>query len=183
MKNIAEIESIYNDKINDVKEWCDEIFSKKFSYYFDKVIELYDKMSTCSNSQFSNSDLEWILTSLPLNLISAAETINDFRLSYEVVKLNSKQRYAEYLNEVPDFSNTAKKEYADNKSLDDKLLMMAYSSLITRAENQISYCKELIMGAKKVWDSRVKSEDVVPINPIDTSGKSDLPDYGKAYIK
>ena len=51
---------------------------------------------------------------------------------------------------------------------EERVLELAYSCLLDRIQREVSYSKELIMGAKKVWDSRRKADTSNPVSEIPT---------------
>lgn len=135
-----------------------EIYDKYFTKYFQKEVELYTKFQD-TDIAITDGELEWILLSLPLDLKAASNALAQFKQHNEIVKLKIKQR----------------KNSGDTDDLDEefKLMTIIYSSVITRVESDISFSKELIMGAKKVWDARRRTEQVNPVNEIST----ELPEY------
>ena len=62
----------------------------------------------------------------------------------------------------------AKAEEAESKMEEYTILSNALETLITRVDSEISFSRELIMSAKKIFDARRNTEQVNPINPIDT---------------
>lgn len=162
------VEKIFNDTyksdILPIQIYCDEIYKNNgFEQCFCNVDVLIGKMES-NVTPISDSDLEWILIELPMKLFAASESLNKLRLSLEVLKLKIKETK---LNK--DSSN--ENEY--------QVLKIVHENIISRVENQVTMSKELIMGAKKVWDSRRSAEKSNPIKEVD------LPDYvpDKEYIK
>jgi len=137
----------------------DDIYSNYFAKYFSKVSEMHTRFSDI-NVSITDKELEWIITSLPLDLFAASDALAQFKQHNEIVKLTIKQRKQDKKAEEID------EEY--------KLMSIVYSSVIAKVEHQISFSKELIMGAKKVWDARKRTEQSNPINEVTTP---DLPDY------
>ena len=140
----------------------DEIYNKYFAKHFQRESEMYARFRD-SDIPISDTELEWILISLPLDLRMASNSLTQFKQHNEIVKLKIKQR------------KSAKVDNADGMDEEFKLMNIIYTSVITRVELEISFSKELIMGAKKVWDSRRNGEsapvgEVVPKEP-------ELPDY------
>lgn len=135
-----------------------DIYDKYFASYFKKEVDMYAKFQD-TDIVITDSELEWILISLPLDLKAASNALAQFKQHNEIVKLKIKQR----------------KNTGDTDDLDEeyKLMSIIYSSVITRVEADISFSKELIMGAKKVWDARRKTEQVTPI----AETNAELPDY------
>ena len=138
-----------------------EIYDKYFAPYFKKVADIHNRFQD-TDTLISDKELEWIITSLPLELFSVANALAQFKQHNEIVKLTVKQR------------SKTKKDDPDGMDEEYKLMAIIYSAVISRVEQEISFSKELIMGAKKVWDAR-RSGEQVPIGP--TIVEPDLPDY------
>ena len=129
----------------------------------------------------------------PLELFTAAEKLNALRLNCEVVKLKNKQTLEKLRKDVTDAATqeglnktqTAERvaHAISEKMVEYEVLYTAYSSVITRVENEQTFSKELIMGAKKVWDSRRSAENSNPVKEV----IPDLPEYditaNKQYVK
>ena len=135
----------------------DDIYKKYFSRYFRKEAEMHNRFKD-AEKPITDEELEWLITSLPLELFAVANALAQFKQHNEIVKLKIKQR-------------KGKKELEDD-GLDDeyKLMSIIYASVITRVEQEISFSKELIMGAKKVWDARKSGE-----KPITGGISNDIP--------
>lgn len=164
------IANYYQDDISDVSRWCDNEYQGKFASTFDAVRTIHRELKI---RQISDADLQWIIIDLPMELINISEKLNDLKLSLEVIKIKKKALIRE-----------AKCSNTSFDSHEHDLVISAYNMLISRVETQMSFSRELIMGAKKVWDSRRKTESVNPISEIDS-----LPEYippapvSKTYIK
>lgn len=143
-----------------------EIYEKYFSSYFIKEQELYQRFQD-SSVPITDKELEWIITSLPLDLYAASDALAQFKAHNEIIKLTIKSR----------------KKVAKDKpeEIDDEYQIMnvVYSAVINKIESKLTFSKELIMGAKKVWDARRRTEQA-PIKEV-----NDLPDYTikNTYIK
>jgi len=139
----------------------DEIYHKYFSNYFIKEAEMHQKFRD-TEVPITDKELEWIITVLPLDLFSVSNALAQFKQHHEIVKLKVKQR--------------SKNKDASVDGLDEefKLMSIIYSSVIARVEQEVSFSKELIMGAKKVWDARRNSEQS-PIGP--SLPQVELPEY------
>lgn len=180
------LQSVMNDDIDAVQEWCNEMYDQSFASYFEETRKLYERMR--SNSRIITDDeLSDILTLTPLNLFSVSEELNRFRLNYEVIKLKVKENEIDrkYLDSNKSEHNVAYK--LSSSEVEDKLILTAYNAVITRVENEISFSRELIMAAKKLWDRRKQTEDA---NPIGASVGKQLPAYpdphstgSQTYIK
>ena len=155
------VESLKEDFIS-ADALVSEIYDKYFARYFKKEIEMHERFNDASVS-ITDNELEWLITSLPLELFSVATALAQFKQHNEIVKLKIKQR-----------KNKDKDAVDDGLEEEYKLMSIIYVSVITRVEQEISFSKELIMGAKKVWDAR-RSGDRAPIG--EKLPEPDLPGY------
>lgn len=174
--NLSKTLSKLKCDIDSVQEWANCQYLEYFANYFKGEVELYDKLKSV-NSIITDSELEWILTSLPLELFSVSENLSKLKTAQEVIKLHIKQAEQEYIQVTSDQSESLSKRKEDAAMLtaEDKLLVTVYNSIIERVEKEMSFSRELIMSAKKIWDARRASE--APIPSVDTSEESKLPEY------
>ncbi len=194
MSTISETFDQYREDAEAIHEFCEDLYSKNFSVYFDGVRDLYTRLKSKTHP-ISNEELAYILTDLPLELFSAAENLNKLRLDHEVVKLKNKETLEKtrrtLMEEVTQVeqSKSSRQEIVsralNEKMVEYEILLSAYNSVITRVENEQSFARELIMGAKKIWDSRRGAESSDPVGPVVPEDESELPDYRlpKQYIK
>lgn len=183
--NIREIADRYTEDVIAVQDWCDELYEEYFSSYFVGEKSLFNKIKSNANS-VTDSELEWILTSLPLELFEVAEKLSQFKLNQEVVKLKIREKELDEYHRLSDDikSETKRKEVASQSVLGDKIVISVYNTIISRVENEISFTKELIMGAKKVWDARKANINPVgEVVPDDANSGDDLPEYRHEYIR
>lgn len=150
LKNI--LDSMSAD-IAAVKEWADELYHTNFNAYFQSVRSLYVRFQS-NEKPVTDAELEEILTSVPLQLFTVSEALSQFKINKEIVNMKAKQLEAELVANSSASTKTDKKEEAATATLDYKLVQTVLSVVITRVENEISFSRELIMGAKKIWDSR-----------------------------
>lgn len=136
----------------------DDIYKKYFAKYFSRVTEMHNRFKDVEVS-ITDKELEWIITALPLDLFAASDALAQFKQHNEIVKLTIKQRKQKKQEEEID------EEY--------KLMQIVYSSVIAKVEHQISFSKELIMGAKKVWEARKRAEQPA----VNETSTPELPDY------
>lgn len=167
---ISDIYNKHSEDFTDMEDWCSEQYEQYFSDYFKIQSFLYKKWIRDS-SKFTEEELEWIMTDLPLELCEVAEVLNKYRLKRDSIKLQIKS--------VRNISTNSSEDSTDIDKSDtfyDSLLMIALDSVITRVENQISSSRELIMGAKKIWDRR--KSNVTPVQEVvPESENTELPDY------
>ena len=177
---------------NEVLEWCDKIYTDNFGELFTEIKNLALSIQS-SEHQISDEELSWALSELPLKLFLASESMQTLKLGLEVTKLNIRKRKVEVTKNISEtYSSTGIKITATEKSdivsaelVDLDMLVSAYTSIINRVESEFSFAREFIMGAKKIYDARRKTELSVPITPvvdIDTILESDkninqLPNY------
>jgi len=179
---LTELDLKYESYREDVESWLTETYKKNFSWYFEDVHELIERMGSKYRA-ITDAELEQILVYLPLKLFEVSEVLNNFKISLEAIKIEVKKAKSDIIQNSAATSQVKKKEEAESATLDDELLIKAYTVVINRVESEISLSKELIMSAKKIWTSRKQSE------LVGTSGESvtDLPDYDsishKEYIK
>jgi len=173
------VQENYAEYIEDIQSWVDEQYSKHFKNCFDSVRNIHKTMQSTSRT-ISDSELEWILTELPMMLFSISEDLNKVRLDAEVIKLRKKtvkanlDKQANDLVAAKELAKTDAKSWVDTELVDHDILISAYTSLITRVETEISFSRELIMGCKKIWDARRKTENS---NPVGEVVPTDVPDY------
>lgn len=173
--NLESVISESSDVLDTVQEWYQELYTKKFEKYFRNQTDLYKRLQSESRS-ITDSELETILIDIPLDLFSVAETLNTLKLYMEVLKLSIKPKIKEISQNSTESTQTKRDQYAEMQVIGDRILIKVYESVINQVENQITFSKELIMSAKKLWDARRRTEDVNPIstaNPI----SENIPEY------
>lgn len=159
----------------------DEEYNIRFSDNFKKMRELYDRLKS-NVSPITDDELSYILTTLPLELFDVSEKLNSIKLRCEILKLDEKRKISDIKLKNPYdpdsiLTKTEHQDYLNNmitSEVEEDLIVLAiYKTLIDRVESERTYAKELIMGAKKIWDSRRSAEDSSPIQV------SDLPEYSE----
>ena len=181
--DLKKVNESMKDDIDAVTSWCSDIYNSKFSAFFHDASELFSRLKS-KDRPITDEELSWILIQLPIQLFSVSEALNSFKISHEVVKLKNKQRERDLVVTSIEKSAAKKLESATEQLVENKLLSTAYSTVIDRVSSEISFCRELIMGAKKIWDSRRAADKSNPITEVDPM----LPDYqrrdsGKSYIR
>lgn len=180
MKSIQEISKKYDEDLSAVDEYCRDLYEHYFDPEFKLVRELQGRMYVDDYKPITDQELEMILTDIPLYLFNVSESLNSLRLRYEVIKLKTKERKLELERELDLSSEEKRRKAANLITMEDELMIKIYSSLIDRVESEISFCKELIMSAKKIWDRRKQTEEAViqPFDPSVSKKAPKLPDYG-----
>jgi hypothetical protein len=157
MKKILENSA---EELNTVSSLYDSLYQDKFAPYFEGQHNLAVRLKS-KFKPISDEELEDILTTTPLNLYAVSEELNRFRLNVEVIKLKVKS-YETQLKAVPKDNDEAYLQISDSL-IENKLLCAVYDKVVLRVEGEISFSRELIMSAKKIWDGR---RDTVNANPL-----------------
>ena len=180
---IAFMHTVESENINPASKYADEVYDERFRKYFVLQKNLSYRFSSDS-SQITDEELSTILIEIPLKLYDASEALNKLRLSVEVIKLRESELKKEFASQYDSNCGLSKSDWLKSCTVDIQLMQGIYETVIKRVENQISYTKELIMGAKKIWDSRRESEKSMPVGEVvDTNADIDsLPEY-HVYIK
>lgn len=160
--------------IDEVNAWADSEYEKFFAPYFKGEVELYNKMKSTTEATVSDTELEWILTDLPLELFVVTEQLSKLKTAQEVIKINIKQTEREYIS-TAEGTATQKKEEAAALTAEDKLLVDVYESIAERVSKQMTFSKELIMSAKKIWDAR--RSDGIPLPEVSLDKEATIPEY------
>lgn len=169
---LKEVELSVSEDITDARNWIDSKYKDLFAGYFDGVRDLSARMKS-KIQPISDRELEMVLTNLPLDLFEVASKLSDIKLNYEVIKLHNKKAHTEAVRKSTATNATQRNAEADVATADNRALEIVYETLIERVEKEVSYTRELIMAAKKIWDGRRKAEQSIPINPVDTQSQSD----------
>lgn len=187
MISLDSVRNKYQSDIDDVNKWADSEYNKYFLEHFKDVSRLHDKLRS-NNDPITDNELEWILTWLPLELMSVSEKLSQLKNTQEVIKLGIKKEEDKLVSLYVDegMSATKAKEVAAHETSSDKLLVSIYDSIYERVSKQCVFAKELIMASKKIWDARRNSEQSMP--SISSENPQALPDYNpgqkpSTYIK
>lgn len=179
--NLDNVQAEYQEEFDSVVDWCDRIYYSEFDKHFSDQRELFVKLKDKSKP-ITDTELESIIMEVPIHMFDVAEALNNFQMKYEILKLETKRKESTLAKESTESSETKRKEDAADKVIGDKVLLLAYSNVIARVEKEMSYSRELIMAAKKLYDRRTQVESA---NPISEQVSAGLPDYepSKTYIK
>lgn len=167
--NFVYVETRYQEDIDAVIKYQNEIYDKMFSKEFSEVKSLSDMIKKSGYKSPSDEVLEIILMDVPLKLFDVAEKLNQLELTLQVLKLKLKEKKIELKHDenVRNMNSTMLSEFVSENTIEDELMISIYSKLIERVNSQISYSKELIMSAKKLWDRRKEAESAMPVAPVD----------------
>lgn len=192
--SIQSILDEYKPDLDAVTSLSDEMYQKFFEDNFSQIQQMYRRMKSVK-SPITDEELEYILTMFPLELFEVSESLNTIKLNLEVIKLKNKEALIDAKNRLREEANSLGLNKTDStayisenlpaRTVDQDLILKVYDSVISRVESERTFSRELIMGAKKVWDSRRSAEESMPIDAV--SGMDDLPDYrdtqGRSYIR
>jgi hypothetical protein len=180
----------YSSDPEKIIAFIDKTYNNIFGELFSKMEEV--GRSLAEQKPISDSDLEYILVSLPLDLMQISEKLNDIRMINETLKLKHSDLKQDALNKYNDWYE-GKAKHAGcsatafvNSSSDvrnSELYQKILSNIITRVADRLSYSRELIMGAKKIWNARRATEQLMPVGELDIDK---LPEYAppkQTYIK
>ena len=192
MVDMTKVLKEYTTDMTSVNSYCDDLYEQYFSQHFADVRDMYSRMKS-NIRPITDEELEYILTLLPMEMFAVSEALNKLRLQCEVVKLKNKETLEQFrktciekaqehnLNktETTEYINHSVSEYM----IEYEVFLAAHTACISRVENEQTFAKELIMGAKKIWDSRRNAETSNPVKEV----VPDLPEYdataNKTYIK
>lgn len=167
--------SVCKEEIQDTLDLIQNEYDKRFADKFSKVKSIYKQMRS-ELRPINDSELTWVLVELPMTLFDVSEQVSQLKAAYEVVKLTIKEKEATYMQESTAKTATEKKAEAEVKLTEYKVDLIIYQNLIQRVDNELDLARELIMGCKKIFDSRRKTEQSNPVSV------SDCPTYNKTPI-
>jgi hypothetical protein len=183
MLDISSIQSSAEQDLQAVEGLVNSLYEHNFSEYFKGSREIFSRLDSNSHP-ITDEELNWILIDLPVKLFDVSEKLSQFKMKHETLKLILKKKESDITSELKD--NGAKagdiKIEVANATIEDKLLINAYASVIGRVESEVAFSKELIMSGKKIWTARRETDASNPVSEI----PEELPDYkidGKTYIK
>lgn len=196
MSNVYETSVEYQEDVDSVVQFCEDLYDNEFSSYLSSIRDLYIRMQSKVHV-VTDEELESILTELPMNLFMASEGLNSLKLRLEVTKLKNKEKKDEIRNRIrseledSDLSSSAKQEILSRSQSEElaeyEILVVAYNTVISRVETEMSFARELIMGCKKIWDARRSAEESNPVSEIVKKDVQDLPEYrrdiSKTYVR
>ena len=169
---------VYQEEINGMLEWIQHEYDREFASYFKDVRDMFKRLQS-EEKPITDKELNWILINLPMTLFDVSEKLSQTDVSAEIIKLRIKEQEAEFIKQSTEKTATAKKAEAESKLAEPKMMLAVYQALINRVENEMTFAKELIMGAKKIWDSRRKTEQSNPVAPVNETHTfiGNVPEY------
>ena len=157
---LDKVQSELFDAMGDVRGWCDNEYQSNFAQYFEGVPELYEQVSS-TERKLTDSELEWILTSVPLQLITVSEVLSSYKLNLECLKLHTKKKESEFVCSSLEKTVTAKKEDASlgmppyvhqlrRGEENGSFLPTSAVALVISSGQSHSFCFDLIMLANEL---------------------------------
>jgi hypothetical protein len=154
---------VYQEEITSMLDWIQHEYEVRFADYFKDVRSLFKRVQS-EVRPITDEELSQILINLPMTLFDVSEKLNEVKVAHEVVKLKVKQQKAEYIKNSTAKTATAKEAEAELAVTESKIMQAVYHTIINRVENELTFAKELIMSAKKIWDGRRKTEQSNPVS-------------------
>ena len=153
----------------------------------EAVYTLASKLNS-DTDPISDKDLEYILMDLPLKLFIVSEYLAKLSGMVEALKIENTQKELDIRNDIAEqiaygekYTQQDVKTRIDSALIENKATIVCLNTAIKQIEKQLTYCRELIMSAKKIWDARRRTENIMPVSE---SNIEDLPEITRnQYIK
>ena len=170
---------VYSDAdLVQLLEDVNSVYNKTFAEFFTLNSDLYKRLHSESRP-ITDDELQSILMDLPLEMMSASEELSSLKLTREVLKIQIDAVYQSTYSKSSEKTDALRRCEGTASVVDLKYQLAAYDSIISRVESKISFSRELIMSAKKIWDARRQTESTMPVATKDYSEES-TPKY---YVK
>lgn len=153
----------YQEEIVGMLDWIQHEYDTMFASYFSQVRTMYKRLQS-ENKPITDDELSWVMVDLPMILFDVSEKLTQLKTTVEIIKLKNKEQEAELIRDSTAKTATAKKAEAELKMIEPKAMLAVYQTIVNRVENEITFSRELIMGAKKIWDGRRKTEQSNPVS-------------------
>lgn len=182
MLDMSCIQSSVEQDLNAVESLINSLYESNFSEFFVGAREVFARLDSKLHP-ITDEELNWILIDLPVQLFDVSEKLSSFKMKCETLKLLLKKKESDVAADAKEKGYKASdiKTIVYSETIEDRLLINAYSSVISRVESEVVFSKELIMSGKKIWTARRETDASNPVSEI-----SELPEYqikGKDYIK
>ena len=165
MDNFVEIVDNFSKDTLEAVEWMSNQYENNFGKWFSSIRRFHTSISNVKRP-ITDEELSDILMNVPLDMIECSESLNSVKLQRSLLKLSIKKK------------KSSNEEY---DPFEDEVILSILDCLISRVDKEMSFARELIMSAKKIWDGRRLTEG---LNPTDaTTSVDDLPDYDEAIGK
>ena len=184
LKQMESIAALYAGDIKSVKDWCNTFYDEYFAEHFSGFRDAFNRLKKAGN-RITDDELETLLITLPIRLFDASEVLSGTKIVLSTVRIGMKQKENDLIAEGKESgkSAAAAKESAASAILDDQILIAAYDIIISRVESEISFCREIIMSAKKIWDARRRTENANPVSPVESLPEYNPDENHRSYIR
>lgn len=163
--NLDDLVNSYKVKFQSLEDWYNEEYNKSFKKYFENVHFLHSRFIDRTN-KITDDELESVLTQLPIDMFEVSERLNTYRLRLQCVKIDASQIKRKISKMTTKSVEDKKTELEENLASSEVVISML-DTLIQRVENEVSFCRELIMSCKKIWDGRRSAEQSNPVSESD----------------
>ena len=155
--------NLYQEEINGVTEWIQHEYDTRFASYFKDVRNMFKRLQS-ETKPITDDELNWIMINLPMVLFDVSEKVSELQVALEIVRLRCKEQETELIQASKAKTITQKKAEAALQLAEPNAIQAVYQAVIDRVTREITFSKELIMGAKKVWDRRKNTEQSMPVS-------------------
>lgn len=155
--------NLYQEEINGVTEWIQHEYDARFASYFKDVRNMFKRLQS-ETKPITDDELNWIMINLPMILFDVSEKVSELQVALEIVRLRCKEQETELIQASKAKTITQKKAEAALQLAEPNAIQAVYQAVIDRVTREITFSKELIMGAKKVWDRRKNTEQSMPVS-------------------
>lgn len=163
--------NLFKEEIDATIEWCEHEYNDRFGVYFKDIKDMRKRFQS-TDQPITDKELSWILIDLPMVLFDVSEKLSQLKVAAEVVKLRMKEQEVDLMSKSTAKTITQKRAEAELQLTEPKAQLAVYKSVISRVDNELDLARELIMGSKKVWDARRRTEGIHPVNIIEP-----IPEY------
>lgn len=179
-----------SDNANRVRTEIESTTQVYIDNIHDELAQVYSLASKLNpdGTPVSDKDLEYILMDLPLKLFTVSEYLAKLSGMVEALKIENTQKEIDIRSNVAGqiacgekYTQQDMKTLIDSALIENKATIVCLNTAIKQIEKQLTYCRELIMSAKKIWDARRRTENIMPVSE---SNIEDLPEITRnQYIK
>lgn len=183
-KASQDVDNCISEAIDSISELSNK-YLKDIKVKFNIVFDLSSRVG-CDDKPITDEELEQVLMELPLELFDISERISQYKTSIQYLKLKNKSveistKEENMMLDTP-LSAAEMKCVVDNAKMENDISILVLNHVVDVIEHYISFSRELIMSAKKIWTARRDTETVNPI--VENDYTADLPVIDKqSYIK
>lgn len=168
----------YEDILESAAAERNKIYEAVIGDKFLQAYQLFERYQS-EDRPITDEELAWVLETLPMQLFDISECRANLQLSIDVLKLTLNANLTEFrAGRQADFakaSETTIRSSFEADNLDQYVILKCQESVLAELDKKITFCRELIMSSKKLWDARRSTEQVNPVSEADYSAQ--LPEY------